>query len=303
MKTGLRLTTAERRACDRMMEDNPSIPGPLVVSGVGGSGTRVLAEVMRALGGHMGCVLNQASDNQWVTLLFKSLPWVQSLNLLREGEITERVQILRHAMLGPWTPTERQMTVLRYCKETCFNQRIALEPLLQGTPPELLREARFWGWKEPNTHLFLPQLLLDLPTGRFVHLVRHGLDMAFSDNLSQSQNWRFLFPGESAPEEPAEVAALRFWIFANRRVQAYAQSFPERVRLVRFEDLCAQPLETVRSLVAWSKLPIDPERIAAAAALIQAPASVGRHTQYDLRAFPEDLLRELSPFGYDGPRG
>jgi hypothetical protein len=45
--------------------------GPIVVGGVGGSGTRVIATMMRVLGVYTGADLNKAGDNKWFTFLCK----------------------------------------------------------------------------------------------------------------------------------------------------------------------------------------------------------------------------------------
>ncbi len=45
--------------------------GPVVIGGVGGSGTRVVAAILSTLGFHLGNDLNESMDNLWTTLLFK----------------------------------------------------------------------------------------------------------------------------------------------------------------------------------------------------------------------------------------
>ena len=44
---------------------------PIAVGGVGGSGTRLVAELLTSLGVFMGGDLNDAGDNLWFTLLLK----------------------------------------------------------------------------------------------------------------------------------------------------------------------------------------------------------------------------------------
>ncbi|PLX51195.1 MAG: hypothetical protein C0613_00910 [Desulfobulbaceae bacterium] len=57
------------------MTVNNSKNGPWVIGGVGGSGTRVVAEIFAALGVYIGNDLNAASDNLLYTLLFKRPRW------------------------------------------------------------------------------------------------------------------------------------------------------------------------------------------------------------------------------------
>ena len=46
-------------------------------------------------------------------------------------------------------------------------------------------DGRPWGWKEPRSVYLLPFLAAELPGLRFLHVVRDGRDMAFSENQVQ----------------------------------------------------------------------------------------------------------------------
>ena len=48
----------------------PEAIPPVVVGGIGGSGTRVIAEMLVELGCHIGDDLNKSLDNLWFVLLF-----------------------------------------------------------------------------------------------------------------------------------------------------------------------------------------------------------------------------------------
>jgi len=52
--------------------------GPVAIGGVGGSGTRVVAETVNRLGIAFGRDLNGASDNLLYTLLFKRPHWFRA---------------------------------------------------------------------------------------------------------------------------------------------------------------------------------------------------------------------------------
>ncbi|MEZ5283921.1 MAG: hypothetical protein R2712_03745 [Vicinamibacterales bacterium] len=66
------------------------------------------------------------------------------------------------------------------------------------------------GLKEPNTHVFLDRLAVVYPDMKCVHVVRNGLDMAFSASQNQLRLWgpRFLGPGlESSPRVALSAGA------------------------------------------------------------------------------------------------
>ncbi len=46
---------------------------PVAIGGVGGSGTRVVAQLLMKLGFYIGSDLNKANDNLWFVLLFNRI--------------------------------------------------------------------------------------------------------------------------------------------------------------------------------------------------------------------------------------
>ena len=64
--------------------------GPVVIGGVGGSGTRVVVEIMRRLGVYTGSDLNKAGDNKWFTLLCKLPRWELDPVARREALLSAR---------------------------------------------------------------------------------------------------------------------------------------------------------------------------------------------------------------------
>lgn len=81
------------------MLDSKNIMGPVVIGGVGGSGTRVVAELLENLGFYIGSDLNTASDNLTYTLLFKRPKWFHQNRDNRE-EIETGIKLFEGHMLG-----------------------------------------------------------------------------------------------------------------------------------------------------------------------------------------------------------
>ena len=46
-----------------------------------------------------------------------------------------------------------------------------------------------WGWKIPGNFYILKQLAERYPNLKYIHSLRNGLDMAFSKNQNQLNNW------------------------------------------------------------------------------------------------------------------
>ena len=243
--------------------------GPIVVGGVGGSGTRVVAEIMRHLGIYTGAVLNKAGDNKWFSLLCK-LPRFDLENPTDGIEVERSLELFERAMTGrlAWT---RDRGAIRSIVVRCQTQA-TLAPLWDDRSPDWLRtiaatlrhsrqgipeSSTTWGWKEPNSHLFLPSLLEQFGDRmRYVHVIRNGVYMAYSTNQAQVSRWGAYF-GVQAANAPTAQNSLDYWIAANelavRRGRAMrAGAF----LLVNYDELCARPSDVVPTLVEF--LGFDP---------------------------------------------
>src|SRR4029450_410963 len=138
-----------------------------------------------------------------------------------------------------------------------------------------------WGWKEPFTHLFLDEFARQVPDLHYVHVLRHGLDMAFSANLSQLRRVAARVHVPTPPSRgQAPVAQLRLWVATTRRVLDVAPDlFGDRFLLMRYDDLMTAPPENIERLAPF--LGIEGVPVDDLARGIQ-PTSVGRYKERDL---------------------
>lgn len=284
---------------------------PVVVGGVGGSGTRVVAEILQRLGYFIGADLNESLDNLWFSMLFKRNQWFVAERSAADPELLASWELFDKAMgNGPkLTRDERKLVAVA--------QAEMRENLLQrwGEDHEewcsqraksLLRAARKpapqfkWGWKEPNSHAYLAELNQRYSGLRYVHVIRSGLDMAFSRNQTQLDNWGAAF-GVAPPQSDAEVpaASLEFWCIANQRaIDRGRQVLGDRFLLLRFEDLCATPTECILELATFLGDEIKPEVLEELSEIPREPASVGRFRSQDLSSFRKEHLRIVSELGF-----
>jgi hypothetical protein len=228
--------------------------GPVVVGGVGGSGTRVVAEMMGHLGIYTGSDLNKAGDNKWFTFLCKLPRWDLD-EVSEDGAFVARsLDLLERAMRGQLAPTWADRRSITEVLERCASHT----DLSDDRPVGWLREraatlrrsrrdvpsgAPSWGWKEPNSHLFLPHLLGHFGDRlRYVHVIRNGVYMAYSRNQSQVCRWgpRFGITVEGATPTPS--ASLDYWIASNELALARGRAMrPGTFMQVNYDELCAHP--------------------------------------------------------------
>lgn len=228
---------------------------PLVaVGGLGGSGTRLVAAALGDCGIRIGTDLNEALDNLWFTLLFKQ----ESLPTWTAGEVNRRLDLLADRMNGALRvdrELERFIGGLVDTREqhgTAWLRERALSFVdgSDGPPPPGVP----WGWKEPNTHLVAATILQRWPTTRYVHVTRHGIEMAYSSNHNQARLWGPSVLGSAYEATPRYQ--LRYWAEATRRALALEHDWPGRVLLVDYDDWCDDPAGGLRRLARFLGRPL-----------------------------------------------
>jgi hypothetical protein len=250
-------------------------PGPIVVGATGGSGTRLVSGLLRRVGVAMGDAVNGADDSLPLALFFDL--WVNAW-------------AARDAWFEPAEAVVLEAAMTR-------SLRHALARHLGATP------TGPWGWKEPNSIYLLPFLDARVQGLRFVHLVRDGRDMAFSENQRQlTKHGRPYLAGiESTLRSPQERSAA-LWARINAAAHDHGErSMGGRYLPVRFEDLCAEPAVQIDRLLAFAGVRGDAERLAQEE--VRPPASLGRWRTQDPRLLGRvravaGLADALARFGY-----
>jgi hypothetical protein len=218
--------------------------GPSVIGATGGSGTRVVARMVREAGLYTGARLNDYED------------------ALDFGEFSDRwIDRYLGAGRAPSASLASEM-------------RADLREVVAGHCAGMPEGAASWGWKEPRSIYLLPFLRDEMPSLRFLHFVRDGRDMALSENQNQlKKHGAAVLAGERVGWR-RPVRSIALW----SRVNSWAADWGERelgsaYLRVRFEDLCAEPTATIAAILDFFGLDGDP---VAAASLVAPPSTLGR---------------------------
>src|SRR5688572_14749538 len=196
------------------------VPGPNAIGATGGSGTRVVARIVREGGMFTGTDLNAYED---------ALPF---------GEYSDRW--INEFVRTGGQPAPEQLVA---------RMRDDLDSLVRSHLSDLPPSARVWGWKEPRSIYLVPFFSAAMPSLRFLHFLRDGRDMAFSESQNQLVKHGDALLGDDLRKEKTPVRSIAVWSRVNSAAADYGeQQLGERYLRVRFEDLCAQPEETVRSI-------------------------------------------------------
>ncbi|MBK1649530.1 sulfotransferase family protein [Rhabdochromatium marinum] len=270
---------------------------PVAVGGLGGSGTRLIAQHLKDTGFYIGSLLNEANDNLLFTLLFKRT----TILSISDADFDALIDIFVKSMTGETDFTPQQLQLAEHLAAQYANPQIKAWLSAHGNP--LLYQVHRhkpdnpWGWKEPNTHITLDRLITRFPKLKYVHVMRNGLDVAYSSNQRQLKLWGKHFLGESVA--PTPYYALKFWCIIHQRVLAMAESNPGQFMLLNYDNLCAYPEQEIDKLLGF--LSIEPSSAVTKqlAKSVQPPTSIGRFRRHDLGQFAEEDIAFVQFLGFD----
>jgi hypothetical protein len=150
-----------------------------------------------------------------------------------------------------------------------------------------------WGVKVPRNLLALPLWLELFPELRFVHVVRNGLDMAYSADRNQLRMFGDLFLSEEEQRRPDPVREIAYWRRVNVRAADFAAArLGDRHLTLRFEDVCADPRRAYSLLCEFLRVPKPATRPRKAVRGIATPPTIGRWREH-----PEQEVAELKAAG------
>jgi hypothetical protein len=133
-----------------------------------------------------------------------------------------------------------------------------------------------WGFKGPRSMYVLPYLHRLFPGMTFLHLIRDGRDMAISRNHGQVRKHYAAVFGE-APGDESNVAAAQLWSKANLEANAWCRAnLPDRHMIVRYEQLCNEPTETIAQILNLLRWPFTQDRLSQLASPIRPSPGIGR---------------------------
>ena len=256
---------------------------PIIIGGVGGSGTRIIAEIIKKTGYFIGDELNVANDNLTIA---KEFPNFRD-SIQKKGSLFIR--------------TKRKFWNLRK-KGSIFTDKIIYRSLdhFEQRMSEYYNSQKEsfigWGWKIPGSFFILEHLAKQFPKMKYIHTIRNGLDMSFSSNQNQLNNWGKYY-GVDPATKPLQKASLEYWYNANTKAISQAEElFKDRFLLIYFEELCLNPKKEIKKIIQFLK--IDNVEISNLVKLVKIQPTTGRYKNNDLSIFDESDLNKVREFDY-----
>lgn len=217
----------------RLAEQWAPFGPPIVLFNKSHSGSRLLARLMLAAGVFLGDERNESEDAAGMMALVRPLVerhYPDYAKLMRQGDPE-------------------------------------LEPTVNTVLSQLLRgheAGRRWGWKLCESLYVLPILQRIFPKAHFVHLLRDGRDVAFSDHVAPAEAfWRKVYfdtaeitvwngrrLDDRSYRRSPHVFNARHWVNSVSVARHYGAMLGDRYLEVRFEDLVLAPHETAREILS-----------------------------------------------------
>lgn len=217
---------------------------PIVLTGRGGSGTRLFSLALQQMGVFLGNQVNHTEDSvEWVQAIYRV-----AVEKLHSGRApADAVQALR----------ERAQAIL-------------------AQAPAVAR----WGWKLPETMLVLPEVAQAFPACRIVQVIRHPLDTCLRRTHMTSRPgtpigdavlaaaYRELGWARDPAADPEHLRNAASWHYQVAQAHAFFAAFPAgRGITLAYEAICDAPAATAATLAGFIEasdaavdLPVDETR-------------------------------------------
>ena len=255
---------------------------PVIIGGVGGSGTRAVTELLKRGAYFMGNDLNESNDNMQLAHYFPKFRRI----------IQNKETLFEKVSRFPGKLIKGNKT---YKQTYIHNSLCDFEKQMYDDWKDLSLENTSWGWKIPGNFLIL-DILADHYRGlKYIHTIRHGLDMAFSKNQNQLRNWGDYY-GISTHVIALPKVALSYWIKANKKaIQDARDILKNRFLLLNFDRMCINPENEIRKMIEF----LGCDDIINHIEIIKKPKTIERYKSEDLSIFSDSEIDEVKQLGFD----
>ena len=261
---------------DRLRQKWGDLPPPIIVFNKSHSGSRVLARLLIQSGVYMGHDLNESEDAADILRLVRPLveqyyPHYSDMLRSDHPELDALIESVFEHHLKNYRPGQR------------------------------------WGWKLCETVYILPVLTRIFPNAHYVHLIRDGRDVAFSDHVAPVEPfWRKIYFDTDkiavwnrmrlkyrTYERYAHIFNARHWVNSVTLARHYGAMIGEGYFEFRYEDLVLKPAETASHILSSLNIAHDQNLLNTYAAELRSSAV--RKYRMHSRAKQKQALTILEP--------
>ena len=213
-----------------------SSTSPIIVTGRGGSGTRLISDLAQRNNIFLGNELNESEDSlEWKDLIYELV--VKKFNSIEEA--ASATKSTNHGISNG---------------EKCLSDLI--DVAVDVLSKKNWNVGQKWGWKLPETMLLVPELMSIFPDAKLIHLVRHPVTSSLRRShktsrptssvgrsvLKLAYSYVGLDQSSISTDDDYRRNAIT-WMYQVDSVSKYAKEYLDDTRYleVHFEDICNNP--------------------------------------------------------------
>ncbi len=288
----------------------PNMRPPVIIIGSHRSGTMMVVEMLETLGMFAGKRQDAYHEalfflrfNQWLMHL-SGATWdhPEPMRELFTSEHAADARALAQACAGAMIHSPHTASYLGWRR---FLRQRRLDRL------------RFsWGWKDPRSTFTLPLWLECFPEARVVHIMRHGVDVAESltrrhlagvaggrDAFTSRRGRYLLTPYRTRFFDTVACSSLEgsfgVWERYVSEARRQVQSAGSRAIEIRFEDLLADPLGALETLVEFCGIDASSGTLRTAASYARSDRAYAFRGSPGLQEFADSVADRLAIYQYD----
>jgi hypothetical protein len=139
-----------------------------------------------------------------------------------------------------------------------------------------------------------------IPNLKYIHVLRNGLDMAFSENKNQLKNWGWKFGIESIEKMDditASVKQLDYWIKSTEYILEKAKT-NKNIYILNYDKFCINPKFEIMALFDFLEINIQPDGYEKISKIPILKNSIGRHKLHETNLFSEQQINFVKQCGF-----
>jgi LPS sulfotransferase NodH len=288
------------------------ISAPVVVIGAHRSGTALVVRMLEALGLFVG---EKQDVNHEALFFVRFNEWLMH----RSGATWDHPEPVRELFTSEHAANARALA--QACAGAMIHSPYTVSYLgwRHFLRQRRLDRLRFpWGWKDPRNTFMLPLWQECFPEAKVIHVMRHGVDAAYS--LTKRHLEAVAVERRRGPSRRYLITPYRDRFFdtvtcgsLEGSFQVWEQYVSEARRQVartgsraielRFEDLVAQPLSALNTLVDFCGLDASSEALRTTASHVRVERAHAYRSSPRLQEFADSVADRLAIYQYSSDDG
>ena len=131
---------------------------------------------------------------------------------------------------------------------------------------------------------------------KYIHVIRNGIDMAFSENQNQMIFWSKYYFNKNLKVSPKN--SLKYWCKVQKDLIENTKLMQEDFYFLNFDKFCLNPSNGMKKLAEFLDIKMTSQQTEYLLSLVKPPKSIGRYKHQDLSVFNKDDIAYVEQLGF-----